>query len=44
MLGHDAASRKVSGSSPDEVIDLFSFFSIHLFLPAALCPWGWLVL
>jgi hypothetical protein len=32
-LRHDAASRKVAGSIPDEVID---FFSIYLILPAAL--------
>jgi hypothetical protein len=32
-----ATSRKVTRSSPDEVIE---FFSIGLILPAALCPWG----
>jgi hypothetical protein len=35
-LRHYAASRKVAGSSPDEV----DFFLIHLILPAAICPWG----
>jgi hypothetical protein len=32
-----ATSRKVAGSSPDEVI---GFFSIDVILPAALWPWG----
>jgi hypothetical protein len=32
-----ATSRKVGGSSPDEVV---GFFSINLILPAALWPWG----
>jgi hypothetical protein len=33
-----AASRKVAGSIPDEVIEFF--FSIHLILPAAPLSWG----
>jgi hypothetical protein len=33
--------RKVTVSSPDEVID---FFSIYLILPIALWPWGLLSL
>jgi hypothetical protein len=36
-VGHYATSRKVAGSIPDEVI---GFFSIDVFLPAALWPWG----
>jgi hypothetical protein len=36
-LGGYATSRKVAGSSPDEVI---GFFSIDLIIPAALWPWG----
>jgi hypothetical protein len=35
-LRHYAASRKVAGSRPDEVIEFF--FSIYLILPAALGP------
>jgi hypothetical protein len=36
-LKHYATSRKVAGSSPDEVI---GFFSIDLIPLAALWPWG----
>jgi hypothetical protein len=35
-LRHYATSRKVAGSSPEEV----GFFSIYLIPPAALWPWG----
>jgi hypothetical protein len=34
-LGHYPTSRKVEGSSPDEV----DFISVYLFLPVTLWPW-----
>jgi hypothetical protein len=40
-MEHNAASRKVVGSNPDEVVD---FFSLYLILPASLWLWGLLSL
>jgi hypothetical protein len=35
-FGHCATNRKVAGSIPDDVIEIF----IDIILPAAVWPWG----